>query len=79
MRGSRDERCSVEETKRGRSAAQKVVAGMVGMGRASGYGPDIVPGRFVVYTRHAARRWEVIVEPDEGLQLLVVVTAYPVG
>ena len=46
--------------------------------KASGYSDDVVPLRFIVNTRHAAERWEVIVEPDEGLELLVVVTAYPV-
>jgi hypothetical protein len=46
--------------------------------RASGYHPDIVEGRFVIEARHAGQRWEVIVEPDELPQLLVVITAYPV-
>ena len=45
---------------------------------ASGYTPDIVAGRFVIEARHAGQSWAVIVEPDEGRQLLVVVTAYPV-
>ncbi len=40
---------------------------------------DIVPGRWVVVTRHQDARWEVIVEPDVEAQVLVVVTAYPVG
>lgn len=39
---------------------------------------DIVPGRWVVATRHRRRRWEVIVEPDYEAELLVVITAYPV-
>jgi hypothetical protein len=39
---------------------------------------DVVPGRFVVSARHAKRRWDVIVEPDEAMSLVVVVTAYPV-
>jgi hypothetical protein len=45
---------------------------------ASGYRPDVVDGRFVLDARHASRRWEVIVEPDEPRQLLVVITAYSV-
>ena len=45
---------------------------------ASGYGPDIMVGRFVIEARHAGQSWAVIVEPDEERQLLVVVTAYPV-
>lgn len=34
-------------------------------------------GTFLVETRHEGRSWEVIVSPDEELQLLVIVTAYP--
>ena len=44
---------------------------------ARGHREDILDGRFVIETRHAARAWEVIVEPDEMRQLLVVITAYP--
>jgi hypothetical protein len=46
--------------------------------RAASYRPDIVEGRWVFETRHERRRWEVIVEPDNDLRLLVVVTAFPV-
>ena len=45
---------------------------------ATGHSADILEGRFVIDTRHAGRSWEVIVEPDEIRQLLVVITAYPV-
>lgn len=45
---------------------------------ATGLRPDIVPGRWVAETRHRRRAWEVIVEPDPGPQVLVVITAYPV-
>ena len=45
---------------------------------AAGHRADILEGRFVIDTRHAGRSWEVIVEPDEMRQLLVVITAYPV-
>lgn len=41
--------------------------------------PDVLPGRFAVATRRRGRSWAVIVEPDEAAELLVVVTAYPVG
>ena len=34
-------------------------------------------GRWVIDVSHATELWEVIVEPDESVQLLVVVTAYP--
>lgn len=45
---------------------------------AHGYRGDVVDGRWIVETRHAAAAWEVIVEPDAVRQTLVVVTAYPV-
>ena len=44
---------------------------------ATGHRADILEGRWVIDTRHAGRSWEVIVEPDEMRQLLVVITAYP--
>lgn len=44
---------------------------------ARGFRPDVVPERYVVETAHRSRPWEIIVEPDEIDQLLVVVTAYP--
>ena len=47
--------------------------------QASRLRPDVVDGRWVVETRHARHPWEVIVEPDEEIQLLIVVTAYPVS
>jgi hypothetical protein len=37
---------------------------------------DWVQGRFVIETAHRLEPWEVIVEPDELDELLVVVTAY---
>jgi hypothetical protein len=48
------------------------------LGGASGYGPDVVSGRFAIAARARGRRWEVIVEPDYEERVLVVVTAYPV-
>ena len=44
---------------------------------ARSYHPDTEPGRWVIVARHAKGAWEVIVEPDEALRLLVVITAYP--
>jgi len=44
---------------------------------AKGYRADIMEGRWVVDVAHQGERWEVIVEPDDRLELLVVVTAYP--
>lgn len=46
--------------------------------KAQGWRQDVVEGRWVIETKHRRRAWEVIVEPDDGLELLVVVTAYPV-
>jgi hypothetical protein len=46
--------------------------------RASGYRRDVVPGRWVIETKHSRRNWEVIVEPLISERLLLVVTAYPV-
>ncbi len=45
---------------------------------ASRHTSDIMAGRFVIGARHAGQPWAVVVEPDEGRQLLVVITAYPV-
>ena len=45
--------------------------------RAKTYRRDVVKGRWVVVTRLRRERWEVIVEPDPGAELLVVITAYP--
>jgi hypothetical protein len=42
--------------------------------RASGHREDIVAGRWVIETRHLGKAWQVIVEPDQEQQLLVVVT-----
>jgi hypothetical protein len=44
---------------------------------ASRYRRDVVLGRWVIETRHKRRPWEVVVEPDGHLELLVVITAYP--
>jgi hypothetical protein len=46
---------------------------------AKGFRPDVVECRYVVETTHAGRSWEVIVAPDEVEQVLLVITAYPVG
>jgi len=45
---------------------------------ADDYAPDVLEGRWVIKVRHQRRNWEVIVEPDDVEQRLVVVTAYPV-
>ncbi len=45
---------------------------------AAGHRPDILEGRFVIEAKHGGQPWEVIVEPDDLSQFLVVITAYPV-
>ena len=45
---------------------------------ATGYHKDIVPGRWVIEAKRGRTPWEIIVEPDDSLKLLVVITAYPV-
>jgi hypothetical protein len=39
---------------------------------------DIVERRWVIEARHRRRPWEIIVEPDKELNLLVIITAYQV-
>ncbi len=46
---------------------------------ASNFRKDVVPGRWIIESRHERKAWEVIVEPDSSAQLLVVITAYPVS
>lgn len=46
---------------------------------ARSYRRGVVKGRWVIVTSHRRERWEVIVEPDYEAELLVVITAYPVG
>jgi hypothetical protein len=45
---------------------------------ATGYHRDHEPGPDVVETRHGGRAWEVIDEPLDLDEILVVVTAYPI-
>jgi len=40
---------------------------------------DVVPSRWILATRYRRRHWEIIVEPDQAAELLVVITAYPVN
>ncbi|MBC8107472.1 MAG: hypothetical protein H7Z14_12840 [Anaerolineae bacterium] len=47
--------------------------------RATGFRADVVPGRWVIESTRFGAPWEVIVEPDYALTLLVVVTAYVVA
>ena len=46
--------------------------------RATGYRPDGMPGRWIIETSLNRKSWEVIVEPDDKMKLLIVVTAYEV-
>lgn len=47
--------------------------------RATNLRPDTLPGRWAVETTHLTRNWEVIVEPDAIVQVLIVVTAFAIG
>ena len=47
------------------------------LSRAMALRTDVVPGRWVAATRFRRADWEIIVEPDEGGRILVVITAYP--
>jgi hypothetical protein len=46
---------------------------------ATAFRPDADPRRWIIETKHANSRWEVVVEPDAAVQKLIVVTAYPAG
>lgn len=43
---------------------------------ASSYGPDPIEWRFRIPARYRRRSWIVVVEPDEMLKSLVIVTVY---
>ena len=38
-----------------------------------------IAGRWVIETRLRGRSWEVVVEPDDEVELVVVITAYPIS
>lgn len=38
---------------------------------------EILSERFVIECRHEGNPWEVVVEPDSAVSMLVVVTAFP--
>ena len=46
--------------------------------RSRTFKKDIVEGRWIISTRHGRCAWEIIVEPDDIENLLIIVTAYPV-
>lgn len=45
---------------------------------ATDFRESVMPGRFVITTVHADAAWEVVVEPDESDNSLIIVTAYEV-
>ena len=47
--------------------------------RATAYHENHEEGRWIIVTTHSARSWEIIVEPSQGEELLIVITAYPVS
>lgn len=46
---------------------------------ATRFRPSSEEGRFIIETIHDHRSWEVVVEPDPAICVLIVVTAYPRG
>ena len=46
--------------------------------RSRTFKKDIIEGRWVIFTQHKRYAWEIIVEPDDIEELLIIVTAYPV-
>jgi len=46
---------------------------------ARSYRADAVPGRWVIEAPRGRRTWEIIVEPDADLRVLVIITAYVAG
>lgn len=48
------------------------------LARATVFNRNVVEGRFIIRTRHKQQAWNVIVEPDDDLKELVVVTVYEV-
>jgi hypothetical protein len=38
---------------------------------------DALTGRWIAVARLRHRRWEIVLEPDERIRQLVVITAYP--
>lgn len=49
------------------------------LAKAAGFREDVIDNRWVITCRHHGEPWEVVVEPDRDLNLLVVITAYPTG
>jgi hypothetical protein len=47
--------------------------------QASGFRPDRNPGRWVIETAWAGRPREIILEPIDAEQVLLIVTAFVVG
>lgn len=43
---------------------------------ATSYRPSASEGRFVIGVRYHETEWEIVVEPDELTQQLLVITAY---
>ena len=52
-----------------------IICGM--LEAATGFRRDVAPGRWVIEGKRGRTPWEVIVEPDHSLEILVVITAYP--
>ncbi|MBA2707018.1 MAG: hypothetical protein H0U59_04340 [Gemmatimonadaceae bacterium] len=46
---------------------------------ATNYRPDAHSGRWIIEATHTNVKWEVVVEPEDTEQKLIVVTAYPLS
>ena len=44
--------------------------------QATGYHPAVTEGRFIIAARYDGTDWEIVVEPDELTQQLLIITAY---
>jgi len=47
--------------------------------KTTGIRTDIVAGRWVAVSKLRRKSWEIILEPDHDVRLIVVITAYPIG
>ncbi len=60
---------------RERSVSEIELRAMLDM--ATSFRPAKLSGRWIIETTNASERWNIVVEPDEQRQTLIVVTAYP--
>ena len=66
--------CRVRQEKPGRSRKEVALRAMLRWARS--LRPSETEGRFVIEVSHDGRNWEVVVEPDDELECIAVVTVY---